>query len=74
MPQGKTDLVSPVIQNVLKIGQKYSSVPRAQERASVQTSERVSAAERASEGNSAEQANEWAVQANERADEQLVYY
>ena len=46
-----------VIQDNLKIRQRYSTVPRAQERVSEQASERVSAAERASEASSAEQAN-----------------
>ena len=59
---------STVIQDTLKIGQKYSTFPRAQERVSARASERVSAAERASERvsaverasevSSAEQANE----------------
>ena len=52
-----------VIQDNLKIRQRYSTVPRAQERAS----ERVSAAERASEASSAEQVNE-------RADGRVAYY
>ena len=34
----------------------------------------MSAAERASEASSAEQANEWAVRANERANEQMAQY
>ena len=34
----------------------------------------MSAAERASEASSAEQANEWAVRANERADERMAQY
>ena len=34
----------------------------------------MSAAERTSEASSAEQANEWAVQANERAEERMAQY
>ena len=37
-------------------------------------SERVSAAELASEESSAEQMNEWAVRANERTDERVAQY
>ena len=37
-------------------------------------SKRVSAAERGSEASSAEQANEWAVRANERTDERMTQY
>ena len=37
-------------------------------------SERVSTAERASEASSAEQANEWAVQANKRTDKRVAQY
>ena len=44
-----------VIQDTLKTGLKYSSVPRAQERVSERASERESAAERASEASSLEQ-------------------
>ena len=51
-------MVSTVIQDTLEIGQKYSTVPRAQERVSERASERVSAAERVSEASSAEEANE----------------
>ena len=47
-----------VIQDILKIGQECSTVPLAQERVSERPSERMSAAERASEASSAEQANE----------------
>ena len=39
-----------------------------------EVSERVSAAERASEASSAEQANEWAVQANKRMDKRVAQY
>ena len=46
------------IQETMKIGQKYSSVPQAWERVSKQVSERVSAVERTSEASSAEQENE----------------
>ena len=42
----------------LKAWIKYSIVPRAQERVSEQASERVSAAERASEARSVEHAND----------------
>ena len=59
-----------MIQDNFKIGQKYSSVPRAQARASKQ----VSAAERASEASIAKQANEWAVRENEQADERVAHY
>ena len=55
-----------VIQNTLKIVQKCSIVPQAQER--------VSAAERANEASSAEQVNEWAARAKEQADERLAHY
>ena len=41
---------------------------------SERASERMSAVERASKASSAEQANEWAVQVNERADEQMAQY
>ena len=41
---------------------------------SERASERMSAAERAIEANSAEQASEWAVRANVRADEQVAQY
>ena len=41
---------------------------------SERASERVSAAERASEASSAEQVNDWAVQANERTDERVAQY
>ena len=41
---------------------------------SEQVSERVSAAEGASEASSPEQANEWAVRANGRTDEQVAQY
>ena len=47
-----------VIQDNLKIGPKYSTVPRAQEQVSERASERVSAAGRGSEASSLEQANE----------------
>ena len=47
-----------VIQNTLKIGQEYSTVPRAQERVSERASERVSAVERASEVSRVELVNE----------------
>ena len=40
--------------------------------ASERASEQMSAVERASEASSAEQANEWAVRANERADEWMA--
>ena len=43
-----------VIQQTLKIGHKYSTVPLAQEQASERASERLSAAERVSEAGSAE--------------------
>ena len=39
-----------------------------------EVSERASAAEGASEASSSEQANEWAVQGNERTDEQVAQY
>ena len=42
--------------------------------ASGQASERMSAAERESKGSSVEQANEWAVRADERADESMTHY
>ena len=54
-------LLRTVIRDILKIEQKYSTVPRAQERVSDRASERVSAAELASEASSAEQANECVV-------------
>ena len=47
-----------MIQDSLKIGQKYSTVPGAQERVSKRAREQVGAAERAGEARSAEQANE----------------
>ena len=50
------------IPETLKIRQKYSTVPRARERVS------------ASEASSAEQANEWAVRANEQAEERVARY
>ena len=37
-------------------------------------SEQLSAAERASKASSAEQANEWEVQANEQMEEQMAQY
>ena len=49
-------------------------IPWARERVHEPASERMSAAERASEASSAEQANEWAVRANERADERMAQY
>ena len=63
-----------VIQDTLKIGQRYSTVPRAKERVRERANERVSAVERASEARHAEQANEEAVRANERADERVAQY
>ena len=52
-----------MVQNNLKLGHQFSLYP---------TSSRESAVERTSKGSSAEQASEWAVQANEQADEQVV--
>ena len=65
---------STVIQNSLKMGQKYFTVPWAQEIVNKCARERVSAAEGASEVSSAEQANEWATWANEPADERVAHY
>ena len=63
---------STVIQDTLKIGQKYSVVPRARERVSKRASEQTQ--RRASEASSVEQASEWAVRANEWADERVAHY
>ena len=53
---------------------KKNSFPWTRERVRERANERMSAAERASEASSAERANEWAVRANERVDEQMAQY
>ena len=67
----KAEIHCAVIQDTFKIEQKYSTVPQAQKRVSERASKGVSAAQRASEASSVEQAIEWAARANEWADEQI---
>ena len=56
------------------ISKTKNSFPWAREQVSEDASEGVSTAERSSEASSEEQANEWAVQANEWADERVAHY
>ena len=60
-----------VIQDGLKIGHEYSTVPQVWGWVSEQTNERRGVQEQ-SEQCSAERANEWAVRANERVDERVA--
>ena len=57
-----------------EFGQKSITVPWAQEQVSEHVSEQMSGAERLSKASSAEQANEWAVRVNGRADGQVAQY
>ena len=56
------------------ISQSKTAFPWARERVSERASERMRAMERASEANSLEQANEWALWANEQVDKQMAHY
>ena len=58
-----------MIRDDLKMGQKYYTVPRAQERESERT---ITGVERTSEASNAEQVNEYAVRANERVNGEHV--
>ena len=65
-----------MIQDTLKIGQKYSTVPRARERVSERSGarERIEQCGASEQVSKAEQTNESVVRANERTDERVAQY